>query len=240
MITQSDFIKKRFDIVRKWCNENGVVPQVAKLRTSEVLKDGVGTYEFDFQHKNPQFTGEIILNRNDLFIPFQVGILLSFDDATTPTGKCPLYSFAPKAGVNYPVAFFTDDIEAFYNGVFIQTVNQMQIQQAYPCELFKNVPETQNAILAGGTQSLGLQAEWDLEKVLPVLVPNVLYAGNMDITTRIEFNGTASDFSLVDAAGNAVTDKAAYLNLIMYGVLAKNMAEGQAMQALSAEFERLG
>lgn len=240
MITQTEFLKKRFDIVRKWCAQNGIVPQVAKIRTSEVLKDGVGTYEFDFQHKNPQYTGEVMLNRNDLFIPFQMGILLSFDDATAPTGKSQLYSFAPKAGVNYPVAFATDDIEAFYNGVLIQTVNQTQIQQAYPLELYKFVPETQNAILAGGEASLGLQAEWDIKKVLPVLVPNVLIAGNMDITTRVEFNGTASSFALKDASGADVTGKAAYLNLIMYGVLAKNMAESAAMESLSNQFQALG
>lgn len=236
MITQTEFLKKRFDIVRKWCNQNGIVPQVSKLRTSQILKDGEGTYEFDFQNKNPQFTGEVKLNRNDLFIPFQMGILLSFDNAEKPTGKCPLYSFAPKAGVNYPLGFATDDIEALYNGVLIQTVDQTQIQQSFPLELYKRVPETQNAILAGGEAGMGLQAEWDFTKALPTMVPNILYAGNMDIITRVEFNGTGSSFALKNAQGEDVTDKAAYLNFIMYGVLAKNAAESASLASLQQTF----
>ena len=236
MVTNIEFLKKRFDVVRQWCNDNGIVPQVSKLRTSEVLKDGEGTYEFNFQTKEPQFAGEVKLNRNDLFIPFQIGILLSFDAAAKPIGKTPLMSYARKQGAQYDLGFGTDDIEAFYNGTLIQTVNQTQIQQSFPCELFKWVPETQNALIADGSTGLGLQDEWRLEKALTPVVPNMYYGGNMDIVTRVEFNGTGSSFVLQDAEGNDSTDYKAYLNLVMYGVLAKNAAEGPALSSLKSLF----
>lgn len=241
-----NFLSRRFSIVKKWCEANGIVPQVSKIRVSQPLANGVGTYNFNIQQTNGKvnFIGEQLLNRNDVFIPFSLGVLLSFDDAEAPTGKSPLFSYAPKAGAANAYGFITDDIEALYNGAFIQTVDQTAIMQQYPAELFKYVPENVPAICLDSSNnqvSVGIQAQYKFEDALHVIVPNIIYQGTMDIKTSVQFNGTGSDFSIAagSAPTTALTDKVAYLNFIMYGTLVKNGADSPSLSDLTNAFKSI-
>lgn len=242
--------KKRFDICKKWCADHGIVPQVSKLRVGVPLENGKGRYDFDIQNAKPQYPGEVVLNRNDVFIPFGMGILLSFDNIITeangnvtaaPTGKSPLFSYAPKAGVENKYGFLTDDIEALYNGTLSQYVDQTLLQQSFPAELFKHVPGNVPAHIIdqeGDEVSLGIQAEYNFESALHSVVPNIIYQGDMDIRTIVEFNGTGSDFRVASAddPAAALTNVGAYLNFVMYGILIKNAAQEPSLNVLKTNY----
>lgn len=236
------FDKNRFDTVKKWCLENGIVPQISKLKITKELLDGVGLYEFDLRSRQLIMPGDVALFENDIFIPMQMGVLLSID-SKTPTGKAPLYSYAPKAGVNNPYGFMKSDIEALYNGVLKQNADQTVLMQSFPMEVFKHIGASEPGIIQGDSATLanGLQGEYDIEDMMHPVVPNIIYQGLMDIKTTIEFPGTGSDFSVAKAATPSSKDDTmrAYVSLIMIGVLVKNGAQSPKINALTDALKRV-
>lgn len=235
------FDQNRFNAVKKWCLENGIVPQISKLKITKQLLDGVGLYEFDLKSRQLLMPGDVALFDNDVFIPMAMGVLLSFD-STTPTGKAPLFSYAPKAGAQNPYGFMKSDIEGLYNGVLKQTADQTVIMQSFPMEVFKHIGASVPGLIQGtaATVANGVQGEYDIEDMLHPVVPNIIYQGLMDIKTTIEFAATGSDFSVAAAATPSSEDSnmAAYISLLMTGVLVKNGAQSAKINVLTDALQR--
>lgn len=220
------FNRERFEKVVKWCQQNGVVPEESVLRVSEALQSGVGTYMFDVKNGKKAAT-DVVLNRNDLFIPFGMGLFIAFDGSTSagaPDGKGVLYPYAPKAGTNNPIGFANDDIDALYNGLMQISFGQVVINSSFPLINFKSIPETQNVAIYDGTElvSANIQPDFDIYKALYPLAPAYYMQGTEDINIRIDFNATGSDFTLTAPSGTEVAPR---LYLYMSGVLVKNAAE---------------
>ncbi len=237
------FKRDRFNQVLDYCRQAGVVPQISKLKLSQALKDGVGLYGFDITAESVEVPGDVALNRNDVFIPFSIGVLVSFDNATNPRGKTRLYSYAPRAGAQNEFGFMTADAEAIYNGTLTQQVDQTAIMQTFPLEFMKHIPENEPCILLDGSDSpvsAGMQGEYDIEDMLHLLVPNIVYQGTMDIRTNIQFEATGSSFAVAaaDDPDTADTSKAARLTLFMDGVLIKNGAKEEFVNGLTNALRR--
>ena len=210
------FDQNRFNAVKKWCLENGIVPQISKLKITKQLLDGVGLYEFDLKSRQLLMPGDVALFDNDVFIPMAMGVLLSFD-STTPTGKAPLFSYAPKAGAQNPYGFMKSDIEGLYNGVLKQTADQTVIMQSFPMEVFKHIGASVPGLVQGASAPVAdaIQGEYDIE-------------------------ATGSDFSVADAATPSSKDEdmAAYVSLLMTGVLVKNGAQSAKINVLTDALQR--
>lgn len=228
----SNLKQKRWQQVQKWCAANGIVPQESVIRVAVPLENGKGNYEFNILEQIRRFQNDKTLNRNDLFIPYNMGILLGFEETEangTPKGKAPLYSFAPKAGVQHEVGFMTDDIEALYNGMLTISMGQTQVNKAFPTLNFKHVPETQPIGIYNGEAFInsGIQPEFDLNRALYDLIPNYLFAGTEDIKVSLQFNATGSNFAV--ALGSDPTEEdtthTPFLYFYMTGVLVTNGAE---------------
>ena len=231
--------RNRFSNVMDFCRANGIVPQISKIKVSQALENGVGLYDFDITADTVEVPGDVVLNRNDVFIPFSLGVLLTFDDKVKPKGKARLYSYAPMAGVQNPVGFMTTDIEGLYNGILTQQVDQTAIMQSFPMEVLKHIGETEPSILLNGSDeevSIGIQGEFDIEKMTHYLVPNIIYQGTMDIKTSVKFEATGSKFDVALASDptSAATDKTARISLFMDGILIKNGAFDNIVNGLSA------
>lgn len=235
------FDQNRFNAVKKWCLENGIVPQISKLKITKQLLDGVGLYEFDLKSRQLLMPGDVALFDNDVFIPMAMGVLLSFD-STTPTGKAPLFSYAPKAGAQNPYGFKKSDIEGLYNGVLKQTADQTVIMQSFPMEVFKHIGASVPGLVQGASAPVAdaIQGEYDIEDMLHPVVPNIIYQGLMDIKTTIEFAATGSDFAVAAAATPGTEDStmAAYVSLLMTGVLVKNGAQSAKINVLTDALQR--
>lgn len=224
--------QKRWQQVQKWCAANNIVAQESVIRVAVPLQNGVGTYEFNILEQIRRYQTDKTLNRNDLFIPYNMGVLIGFEETNvdgSPKGKAPLYSYAPKAGVQNAVGFMTDDIDSLYNGMLSISMGQTQVNKAFPLLNFKRIPETQPVPLYNGTDLVnsGIQPQFNLTEALYELIPNYLFAGTEDIKVQIQFNATGSNFAVAKAATPTVadTDHTAFLYYYMTGVLVTNGAD---------------
>jgi len=92
------FNRKRYEKVVEWCEKNGIVPQISKIRVGEKLEPGKGTYEFNIKNTESNRFGHVGLDRNDLFIPFGIAICPVLD--TMPrAGKKAMMSYCRQASV---------------------------------------------------------------------------------------------------------------------------------------------
>lgn len=221
-----EFNRSRFERVVKWCNANGVVPEESFLRVSEALLSGVGTYNFDIKNGKKAAT-DVTLNRNDLFIPFGIGMFIAFDgknSAGNPDGKGTFYTFAPKAGTNQPIGFTKDDIDALYNGILSMNFGQTVINSAFPMLNFRHIPETQNVAIYDGANmvSANIQPQFDILDALYPLAPAYYMQGTEDIQIRVDFPASGANFALTTPSGVTVEPR---LYLYLSGVLVKNAAD---------------
>ena len=217
--------RARYKLVLDWCNENGIAPQYSKIKLSQPLKDGVGNYQFNINKDNVNASvGEVGIDRNDLFIPFGFGLFHTID-GVTPSGKYPLLSYPVQASANAD-GYRTKDIEALYNGSLLIRLDQTQVNQSFPLEVFRYVPETQPIA--------GVEAQFDIEAAMHQLVPNYFLQGTFDTKIEVAFNGTGSSFAVAEKATPTVasTTRQARLVFLMFGVLVKNGAEQPRINVL--------
>lgn len=226
------FNRKRFEQVVIFCQENNITPEESIIRVAQPLLNGTGTYFFDIKSDAVKTTySQVGLNRNDAFVPFAMSVMIAFeevDDRDIPTGKAPLFSFAPKAGVAVPVGFKTRDIEALYNGTLQINFDQTVVNSSFPTLNFKHVPETQNVPVYNGTAmvSTGIEPEFDVMDCMYPLAPNYIFKGNTDTKIRLDFNATGSVFDCAEAGNSETSTKyKPFLYFVMNGVLIKNGAE---------------
>ena len=224
--------QQKWQSVQKWCKANNITAQESLIRVAMPLQDGKGLYDFNILESNTRRSTDKTLNRNDLFIPYGMSVFIAFEEVDAfgnPTGKAPLYPYAPKAGVQNEYGFMGSDIEALYNGQLSISFGQTEVNRAFPMLNFKNVPETQPFGIYDGTEFVnsGIQPEFMLDDVLYQLVPNYYFAGTEAIKISAEFEATGSSFAI--AAGTAPTEattaRKPFLYFFMSGVLVVNGAE---------------
>lgn len=223
---------KKWQSVQKWCKKNGITAQESVIRVAMPLIDGNGQYDFNILESNSRrYLTDKTLNRNDLFIPYGMQVFVAFeevDEAGNPKGKAPLYPYAPKAGVQYPFGFMTEDIEAMYNGMLTISFGQTEVNRSFPMLNFKRVPETQAVGIYDGEAFVnsGIQPEFTLDDALYQLVPNYYFAGTEAINIKANFPANGSSFAIAAAATptTATTTRKPFLYFYMSGVLVVNGA----------------
>lgn len=217
--------KERFDTVFSQIESAGSAvadamhPEESKIRIEMPLVNGKSQYIFNLKEAvyGPR---EVSLDRNDVFVPNKMGVLLGLRSTTNPQIE-KLFSFVPVNDGStpsvFPVAFTTDAAEAIYSGYVQWIIDNNVVISNYPTEKFKYIPETQGAfVLDSSDQPVqeGIQCEHDIEKMLPLLIERITVAGTRD--HRVSVNFDASNLTFPVTSGYTP-----YLVLYMDGFLIK-------------------
>ena len=217
-------IKDRFDkVFAQTSGTEEMYPQESKLRISLPILDGKSQYIFDIKNAVTDNIVEQHLDRNDVFVMNQIGVLIGIKNKTTGVTK--LYSYAPKNdGVNpsvHEVGFTDDQIESLYNGILSWNVDNKVMLAAYPMEKFKKVPRQQGAFVLDSTDaavSEQIQPEWSIDKCLELLMPRYTIAGQRDHYISVNFDAATLSFPVT-------TGYTAELVLFIDGFLVKGGCE---------------
>ena len=81
------YLRKRWEYANKKVKalDSSLFPQSSYIRIDQKLSNGVGNYVFDPMRQNgQQGTYGQLLNRNDLFLMYGIGLLLSYELTANP------------------------------------------------------------------------------------------------------------------------------------------------------------
>ena len=217
-------IKDRFDKVYAQVGGTTIYPEESKLRVSQPIVAGKSQYIFDIKNAVVDGVVEQHLDRNDVFVPNQWGVLIGITEKAT--GVMKLYSYAPKNnGVDpsvHAVGFTSDNIESLYGGFLAWNVDNQVMLSAYPMEKFHKIPRQQGAFVLDSNDAAvaeGIQSEWSLDRALELIIPRYTIAGTRDHKISVTFPAANLQFPLND------NDYEASLVLYMDGFLVKGGCE---------------
>ena len=218
--------KERFDKIFSQIEAAGLAyasqvhPEESKIRIELPLKNGQSQYIFNIKDSAVVGPREVSLDRNDVFIPNTWSILLGLRSNSNPQIE-KLFSFVPVNDTTnpsvFPVAFQDDSAEAIYAGYVQWIIDNAVMISSYPTERFKYIPETQGAFVLDSQDAAvqeGVQLQWDLEKVMPLLIERITIAGTRDHKISLNFDASGLSFPVT----NGYTP---YLVLMMDGFLVK-------------------
>lgn len=215
-------IKERYDKVMDQLVGTGLYPSQSKIRLSLPIKDGKGQYIFNLK-EGGDGVSEFSLDRNDVFIPALIGVLVEL--VNRATGEKTLYSFVPQNdGTNpsvFPAGFVDGQLNKMYAGHIQWLLDNQVMMPAFPMENFHYVPSTQGAFVLNSSDEAvqeGIQVERNMYDMLTLLYPKYTIAGTRDHKISVNF----------DAAGNVFGVTEGYdANLVLYmdGFLVKGGSE---------------
>ena len=219
------FDRQRFERVAKFCRKNKLTPQFSKLRVSQELKDGQGNYRFYLDDKKMNLAeGDVALNRNDLFIPFGIGVFLALGKKGKE-GRAVLQTYPIRE--NYSVPFFKNaiDAEAIYNGKITIQMDSTMASESFPMEVFRKVTKMSR------NRNNGEVPLFDMDEALVPLAPEYYFQGTVDTEITLSFDGNGVNFDLkASPDGMAAPDdvptneRSSRIVVLMLGVLVKNAA----------------
>lgn len=198
--------KARFDQVWDMIKSAGfstdIYPEESKIRLETPILNGKGQYIFDLKDTNVDNVVTHSLERNDVFVPNSIGVLISIVDED---GVEHLYPYAPKVAQDEPsvhvAGFENDQIENLYQGYLSWRVDNTVALSAYPMEKFKKVPQVQGAFLLNSSDTAvneGIQSEWDIDAALELLMPRYVIAGTRDHKMEVNFNAAGLTFPVTE------------------------------------------
>lgn len=219
------FDRQRFERVAKFCRKNKLTPQFSKLRVSQELKDGQGNYRFYLDDKKMNLAeGDVALNRNDLFIPFGIGVFLALGKKGKE-GRAILQTYP--VGKTDRIPYFKNflDVEAIYNGKLTIQMDSTVANESFPMEVFRKAKTSIDWDSAKRFPS------FDMDDVLVPLAPEYYFQGTVDTEISLSFDGNGIEFDVMASPDGeaAVTqlspqERSARIVVFMTGVLVKNAA----------------
>ena len=205
MQDKAAIIKDRFDkVFAQTGGTEEMYPQESKLRISLPIVSGKSQYIFDIKNAVTDNVVEQHLDRNDVFVMNQIGVLIGIAHKTTGVQK--LFSYAPKNdGVHPsvdPVGFTDDQIDTLYNGILSWNVDNKVMLAAYPMEKFLKIPRQQGAFVLDSNDAAvqeGIRPEWAIENALSLFMPRYTIAGTRDHKITVNIPAAGLTFALNDA-----------------------------------------
>lgn len=223
----ADLIRSRFaelNAQMQGFSNSEIYPEPSKIRIECQLKPGQGRYEFNIKKQDIDNAWEKSLDRNDVFVPNFMGLLLALRPTSNPMTEVlrsfPVINDGVKPSA-YAAGFTTGDAEAIYNGTLNWTIGNGVLFNAYPTEDFKKVPRTQKAFIldsqdAAVTESV--ETEWNIKKALELVIPKLILCGTRDHKVTVNFNASGLSFA-------TTADYTPYLVFYMDGFLIKGGCE---------------
>lgn len=200
----ADLLRARFvelNTQAQGYSRSEIYPEPSKIRIEVPLKPGQGRYEFNIKKNDIDNSWEKSLDRNDVFVPNFMGVLLALRSTTNPMTEV-LRSFPViNDGVNpsaYAAGFTTEDAEAVYNGTLNWTIGNGVLFNAYPTEDFKKIPQTQKAFILDSQDAVkveSVETEWNIKDALELVIPKLILCGTRDHKVTINFNASGLNFA---------------------------------------------
>lgn len=225
-MNKSAIIKDRFDKVWDMIKAAGfsenIHPEESKIRLEQPIVDGKGQYIFNIKDQNVDGIVQHNLERNDVFVPNQLGVFVAIKNTTTGVER--LYSYIPVVGSTpsvHAAGFTTDAANVIYSGYLQWLLDNVVMLSSYPMEKFHKIPRQQGAFVLDSQDAAvneGIQSEWSLDKAMELLIPRYTIAGTRD--HKISINFPASTLTFPTTAGYE-----AKLVLMMDGFLVKGGCE---------------
>lgn len=222
-----EIIKQRFDkvydAIQSSVLRGKAFPEESKLRLSQPLKDGKGQYTFNIKDMLAEGPKNISLDRNDVFIINNWGVLLGIENTTT--GQETTYTFSPiNDGTNpsvFPAGFLNNQIDKIWQGYIQWLLDNNVMLSTYPMEKFHKVPETQGLFVLNSDNEPvqeGIQLQRNLDKDLELVIPKYVIAGTRDHKITVNFDAANLTFPVT-------TGYKANVVLMMEGFLVKGGCE---------------
>ena len=185
-------------------NKKGVFWQRSKIRMELPIESGVGQYIFDLKKESlANGLTHFVLKRDDIIVPNGIGVFIALSHKVNGTEVEQLFSFAPKNdGTHpsvFPVGFTTDAIENLYNGNMSWQVGSIMAWENYAMENFKKVFRQQGAFVLSSEDAAVqecIQPEFDITKMLQLVLAKYYVAGTQDHTITINFPAAGLEFPL--------------------------------------------
>lgn len=199
--------KARFDAVWDMIKAAGfgsdIHPEESKIRLEQPILNGKGQYIFDLKSDAVDNVVTHSLDRNDVFVPNSIGVLISLVNNTT--GVETLYPYAPVVADGKPsvhaAGFVDEQVEALYAGYLSWRIDNTVALSAYPMEKFRHVPQVQGAFVLNSSDEAvneGIKSEWGLDEALTLLMPRYTIAGTRDHKMEVNFNAAGLTFGVTE------------------------------------------
>lgn len=227
-MNKAAIIKNRFDQVWDMIKAAGfsenIHPEESKIRLEQAIVNGKGQYIFNIKEQSVDGVVEHSLERNDVFIPNQLGVFVGIKNKTTGVER--LYPYIPVASSEsapsvHAAGFTTDAANVIYSGYLQWLVDNVVMLSSYPMEKFHKIPRQQGAFVLNSQDAPvneGIQSEWSLDKAMELLIPRYTIAGTRDHKVSINFPAATLNFPVTEGYE-------AKLVLMMDGFLVKGGCE---------------
>lgn len=217
------YLRKRWEDARKKVQSLSpeLFPQSSYLRIDQTLTDGVGSYAFDPMRQNGQKgTYGQLLNRNDLFLTYGVGLFLNYQLTANPGASVlatSLSDLVAKAKVMGSTDTIPVDVQCIYNGALRLQTGTTVTFEALETSIFNVSHQAANS---GTTEAAVVSLDSSILDEIFYTPEMIAFAGTKEQTFNLTFPcANTSKFQPTSSPKGSVG-----LSLIMLGFLVKNGA----------------
>ena len=217
----SPYLRKRYEAAAKKIRSvnSTLFPQSSYLRVDQVLSNGIGNYKFDPMRQNGQ-QGRYgqLLNRNDLFLAYGMGLFLTYELTANP-GTAVLATSLSDLIAKVKVMGSTDtipvDLQSVYNGSLrLQTGTTVNLE-AFETSVFNISHQVANS---GNDTTAVVSLDSSVSDEIFYTPEMIAFAGNKEQSFQLQF--PCSNTAVFQPASSPKGQIG--LSLILFGFLVKN------------------
>lgn len=217
------FLRKRWEHANNKVKalSSELFPQSSYLRIDQVLSNGVGNYRFDPMKQNGQ-EGRYgkLLNRNDLFLTFGIGLFLNYELTANPGAAVlatSLSDLVAKAKVMGSTDTIPVDLQTVYNGSLRLQTGTTVTFDALETSIFNISHQAANS---GELDAAVVSLDSSILGEIFYTPEMIAFAGTKEQSFQLDFPcANTSVFQPASSPKGSVG-----LSLIMFGFLVKNGA----------------
>lgn len=217
------FLRKRWEHANNKVKalSSELFPQSSYLRIDRVLSNGVGTYKFDPMKQNGM-EGRYgkLLNRNDLFLTFGIGLFLNYELTANPGAAVlatSLSDLVAKAKVMGSTDTIPVDLQSVYNGALRLQTGTTVTFDALETSIFNISHQAANS---GETDAAVVSLDSSILGEIFYTPEMIAFAGTKEQSFQLDF--PCANTSVFQPASSPKGQVG--LSLVMLGFLVKNGA----------------
>ena len=217
------FLRKRWELANNKVKalSSELFPQSSYLRIDQVLSNGVGNYRFDPMKQNGQ-EGRYgkLLNRNDLFLTFGIGLFLNYELTANPGAAVlatSLSDLVAKAKVMGSTDTIPVDLQSVYNGALRLQTGTTVTFDALETSIFNISHQAANS---GETDAAVVSLDSSILDEIFYTPEMIAFAGTKEQSFQLDF--PCVNTSVFQPASSPKGQVG--LSLVMFGFLVKNGA----------------
>ena len=217
------YLRKRWEYANKKVkalNET-LFPQSSYIRIDQTLSNGVGTYVFDPMRQNgQQGTYGQLLNRNDLFLMYGIGLLLSYELTANPGAgvlASSLSDLVAKAKVLGSTDTIPVGVQSVFNGALTLQTGTTQTLAALETKIFDISHQAANS---GSDSAAVVSIDSSIADEIFYTPEMIAFAGTKEQSFQLKFPCANTTVFQPDSSPKGVVG----VSIFMLGFLVKNGA----------------